>query len=230
MGPLEGKLALKMLPGDLTDEVQFLPQRGKLPDRRLVLTNQFSAHASTTTLSRLVDRGILLIDAGALDDAPYAEKPEHAPKKTIIIRSMESSFLDTNENFAFDSGTEKKQRWNIAAAVEGARVNNKDGYRALVFADVDLFSDLYGRDPLGRVAPVLASGPLLGDAVRWLGGEEQFGGEVVSEDDKPIQHTKNQDVVWFMLTIIGAPIIVLTLGLLGTTRRRRGPKKAEVTL
>src|SRR5262249_14604475 len=52
MGPLEGKLALKMLPGDLTDEVQFLPQRGKLPDRRLVLTNQFSAHASTTTLSR----------------------------------------------------------------------------------------------------------------------------------------------------------------------------------
>jgi len=229
MGPLEGKLALKMLPGDLTDEVQFLPQRGKLPDRRLVLTNQFSAHASTTTLSRLVDRGILLIDAGALDDAPYAEKPEHAPKKTIIIRSMESSFLDTNENFAFDSGTEKKQRWNIAAAVEGARVNNKDGYRALVFADVDLFSDLYGRDPLGRVAPVLASGPLLGDAVRWLGGEEQFGGEVVSEDDKPIQHTKNQDVVWFMLTIIGAPIIVLTLGLLGTTRRRRGFKKAEVT-
>jgi hypothetical protein len=32
-----------------------------------------------------------------------------------------------------------------------------------------------------------------------------------------------------MLTIIGAPIIVLTLGLLGTTRRRRGFKKAEVT-
>ena len=229
LGPLEGKLALKMLPGDLTDEVQFLPQRGKMPDRRLVLTNQFSAHASTTTLSRLVDRGILLIDAGALDDAPFTGKQEQAPKKTITIRSMESSFLDTNENFAFDSGSEKKQRWSIAAAVEGARIKDKDGYRALVFADVDLFSDLYGRDPLGRVAPVLASGPLLGDAVRWLGGEEQFGGEVVSEDDKPIQHTKNQDVVWFMLTIIGAPIIVLTLGLLGTTRRRRGFKKAEVT-
>lgn len=229
MGPLEGKLALKMLPGDLTDEIQFLPQRNKLPDRRLVLTNQFSAHASTTTLSRLIDRGILLIDAGALDDVPFTGKPEQAPKKTITIRSMESSFLDTNENFAFDSGSEKKQRWSVAAAVEGARVNNKDGYRVLLFADVDLFSDLYGRDPLGRVAPVLASGPLLGDAVRWLGGEEQFGGEVVSEDDKPIQHTKNQDVVWFMLTIIGAPIIVLTLGLLGTTRRRRGSKKAEVT-
>ena len=230
MGPLEGKLALKMLPGDLTDEVQFLPQRGKLPDRRLVLTNQFSAHASTTTLSRLIDRGILLIDSGALDDAPYTGKPEGAPKKTFTIRSMESSFLDTNDNFTFDSGSEKKQRWNIAAAVEGARVGGKDGYRALVFADVDLFGDIYSRDPLGRVAPVIVSGPLLGDAIHWLGGEEAFSGEVVSEDDKPIQHTKNQDVVWFMLMIIGVPLFVLSVGLFATTRRRRGSKKAEVTL
>jgi len=36
--------------------------------------------------------------------------------------------------------------------------------------------------------------------------------------------------VWFTLMIIGAPIIVLTLGLVGTSRRRRGSKKAEVTL
>ena len=230
MGPLEGKLAIKMLPGDLTDEVQFLPQRGKMTDRRIVVTNQFSAHASTTSLSRLVDRGILLIDAGALDDAPYTGKAEAAPKKTFTIRSMETSFLDTNDNYAFDGGSEKKQRWNIAAAIEGGKVGDKEAYRALVFADVDLFSDLFGRDPLGRSSAFLASGPLLGDAVRWLGGEEVFTGEVVSEDDKPIQHTKNQDVVWFILTLVGAPIIVLTLGLLGTTRRRRGSKKAEVTL
>jgi len=230
MGPLEGKLAVKMLPGDLTDEVQFLPQRGKMTDRRIVVTNQFSAHASTTSLSRLVDRGILLIDAGALDDAPYVGKPEAAPKKTFTIRSMETSFLDLNDNYVFDGGNEKKQRWNIAAAIEGSKVGDKDGYRALVFADVDLFSDLFGRDPLGRSSAFLASGPLLADAVRWLGGEEVFTGEVVSEDDKPIQHTKNQDVVWFILTLVGAPIIVLTLGLLGTTRRRRGSKKAEVSL
>lgn len=230
MGPLEGKLALKMLPGDLTDEVQFLPQRGKLTDRRIAVTNQFSAHASTTSLSRLVDRGILLIDAGALDDAPYTGKPEEAPKKTFTIRSMETSFLDLNDNFAFDAATEKKQRWNIAAAVEGGKPGGKDGYRALVFGDVDLFSDLFGRDPLGRVNSFLASGPLLADAVRWLGGEEMFTGEVVSEDDKPIQHTKNQDVVWFILTLVGFPLVVLTLGLVMTTRRRRGTKKAEVTL
>jgi hypothetical protein len=144
---------------------------------------------------------------------------------------METSFVDLNDNYAFDGATEKKQRWNVAAAIEGGKPKDgKDPYRALVFADVDLFSDLYGRDPLGRRTAFLASGPLLADAVRWLGGEEVFTGEIVSEDDKPIQHTKNQDVVWFVLTLVGAPIIVLTLGLLGTTRRRRGSKKAEVTL
>jgi hypothetical protein len=233
MGPLEGRFALKMMPGDLTDEVQFLPQRGKMADRRIVVTNQFSAHASSTSLSRLVDRGILLIDSGALEDVPFAGKPAEAPKKTVTIRSMETSFLDLNDNFAFDGGNEKKQRWNISAAVEGNGGKAKDGkepYRAMLFADVDLFSDLFGRDPLGRVTPFLASGPLLADAVRWLGGEELFTGEIVSEDDKPIQHTKNQDVAWFILTLVGAPIIVLTLGLLGTTRRRRSSKKAEVSL
>jgi hypothetical protein len=77
---------------------------------------------------------------------------------------------------------------------------------------------------------VLVSGPLLEDSVKWLAGEESIVGDVISEDDKPIQHTKNEDVVWFTLMIIGAPIIVLTLGLIGTwARRRRGSKKTEVT-
>ena len=72
--------------------------------------------------------------------------------------------------------------------------------------------------------------PLLDDSVKWLGGEEVFAGEVVSEDDKPIQHTKNQDAVWFTLTIVGMPLLVLALGLVGTWARRRGARRqCEVT-
>jgi hypothetical protein len=233
MGPLEAKLALKMVPGSLTDEVAFLPQRGMMTDRRFVITNQFSAHASTTAMSRSVDKGLVLIDAGALEDVPFTGKAEDAPKKTITIRSMESSFMDQNDNYAFDaagSNPEKKLRWNIGAAVEGPIVGEKEAYRVLVFADADLFADAYVQGALGRAAVVLVSGPLLDDSVHWLGGEEAIVGDVVSEDDKPIQHTKNEDVVWFTLMIIGAPIIVLTLGLVGTTRRRRTSKKTEVTL
>lgn len=233
MGPLEDKFAFKMFTGHLTDEQLVFSRRGTLSDRRFTGTNQFSPHASTTTLSRTsADQGLLLIDSGALDDTPYRGKSEEAPKKIITIKSMETSFLDYNDNFAFDgagSTPEKKQRWNIAAAIEGPKHGDKDGYRALLFADAELFVEL--RNPVrGAVGTFLVSGPLLEDSVKWLGGEEAIVGDVVSEDDKPIQHTKSEDAVWFMLMLIGAPIIVLTLGLVGTSRRRRGSKKAEVTL
>jgi hypothetical protein len=68
---------------------------------------------------------------------------------------------------------------------------------------------------------------LLADSVRWLGGEEVFSGEVVSEDDKPVQHTKNQDAVWFAIMLIGVPLLVLGLGLFGTLGRRGGRRKEE---
>jgi hypothetical protein len=225
MGELEGKLGLKFNPGAVTDDQAYLPQRGTPADRRFAITTQFSAHASTTALSRSVDKGLIMIESGALEDAPFTVKGEQ-PKKTITIRTMESSFLDFNDNFSFDSASEKRQRWNVAAAVEGPRLKaadgkDKDGFRALVFADADLFADVGVANAMGRVAVVLVSGPLLDDSVKWLGGEEVFAGDVVSEDDKPIKHTKSQDAVWFTLTIVGAPLLVLTLGLVGTWARRR---------
>jgi hypothetical protein len=227
LGPLEARWGIKMVPGDLTDEVQFLPQRGVMTDRRFVITSQFSAHASTTSLSRSVDKGLILIDSGAFEESGAVKDG----KRIVTIRSMDSSFMDKNDNFAFDAAAEKKQRWTVAAAIEGTnKGGEREGYRALVFADVDLFADAYVQSALGRAALVLVSGPLLEDSVKWLAGEEAFVGDVVSEDDRPIQHTKNEDVVWFTLMIIGAPIIVLTLGLVGTwARRRRGSKKTEVT-
>ena len=234
LGALEGKLGVKMAKGSITDDQAFLPQRGTPADRRFAITNQFSAHASTTALSRSDARGgLVLIDSGALEDVPFASKGE-APKKTITIRSMDSSFLDLDDNFSLDSG-EKRQKYNIAAAVEGPKLKDgsgkdKDGFRALVFADADLFADALVSNAMGRAAVVLVSGPLLDDSVKWLGGEEVFVGDVVSEDDKPIKHTKSQDAVWFTLTTIGAPLLVLTLGLVGTwARRRRSLRKpAEV--
>jgi hypothetical protein len=232
LGPLEGKLGLKFNAGDLTDDKAFLPQRGTPADRRFAITTQFSAHASTTALSRSVDKGLILIDSGALEDAPFASGGT-APTKTITIRSMESAFLDYNNNFAFDAFSEKRQRWNIGAAIEGPKVKDKDGkdvdgFRALVFADADLFADALVQSAMGRAAVVLVSGPLLDDAVRWLGGEEKFVGESASEDDKPIKHTKSQDAKWFTLTVVGGPIVVLTLGLIGTWFRRRRVKPSEV--
>ncbi len=228
MGALEGRLGLRMLPGHLVDDKEFMPSRMTLADRRFVITTQFSAHASTTALSRSGGKGLITIDSGALEDIPFTSKGE-SPKKTITIRSMESSWLDLEQpqNFRFDSATEKRQRWNLAAAVEGPKVSGKDGFRALVFSDVELFSDVLVPGPGGRPVPILISGPLLADSVRWLGGEENFVGDIVSEDDKKVEHTKSQDALWFTITVIGVPLLVLGLGLFGTLGRRGGRRKQE---
>jgi hypothetical protein len=225
MGPLEGRLGVKMAQGDMLDDVAFMPQRGSITDRRFVMTSQFTAHATTTAISR--GGQLITIEPGALEDVPFSTQGE-APKKTITIRSMDSAWLDYNANFTFDAqGTkpEKKQKWNIGAAIEGPKVGGKDGFRALVYSDADLFADVLAPGAMGRAQVRILSGNLLVDSIRWLGGEEVFAGEIVSEDDKPIQHTKGQDAAWFTLTTIGAPLLVLTLGLVGTWARRRRGKK-----
>ena len=233
LGPLEQKLGIKYNPTPVTDDLKFYPQRRGDVDHRFVVTTQFSAHASTTSLSRAA-KALLLIEAGSFDDAPATGV---APKKTVTIHSMESSFLDFNNNYVFDAASEKRQRYNIAEALEGPKVKgangkDKDGWRVLAFADADLFADALAHDAMGRAGLLMVSelggGELFDDSVKWLGGEEVFAGDVVSEEDKPIQHTKNQDVVWFTLTIIGLPLLVLTLGLVGTLTRRRRSKPAEV--
>jgi hypothetical protein len=225
LGALEGRLGVTFDPGPLTDDKAHLRQRRDLSDRRWAITTQFSAHASTTTLSRSVDKGLLLIDSGALKDAPFSAPNSDKNKRTYVIRSMASTWQDTNENFSFDDGVEKRDRYNVGAAVEGPKVTDKDGaeidgMRAMVFADADLFADLAIAD-MGAVTVVMVSGPLLDDAMKWLGGEEFAVGETVSEEDVPIKHTKDKDTWWFLLMIGGVPTLVVALGWFVTRRYRR---------
>jgi hypothetical protein len=62
------------------------------------------------------------------------------------------------------------------------------------------------------------------DAVRWLGGEDSFAGEVNDEEDVRIEHSKQKDLVWFYSTIVGMPALVLGLGLVVARRARRTHK------
>ncbi len=172
LGPLEAKLGVHYNRGHLTDDKVFLPQHGNPSDHRFVLVSSFSAHASTTSLSRASSKGMVLIDSGTLEPVAAAGT---APKLTFTIRTQESSFIDLNDNFTFDAATEKRGRYNIAAAVEGP------AYRVLVFADTDLFIDVAVQSA-GKVAMVMISGPLFSDSIRWLGRAEVFAGDVVTPE------------------------------------------------
>jgi hypothetical protein len=227
LGPLEGRLGVRFDRTSLVDDKNFVARRGPT----WAITNQFSSHASITSLSKAAsNEGVLLLDAGSLDEVPFTAGGEE-PKRTFVIRSMSDSFRDLDGNAAFTDGTEKRDRYNVAAAIEGPKgADDAPGFRALVFADVDLFIDR----PSSQGAQFVETfgGPLPGDGIKWVGGEEVFGGEPESENDVEIEPTKRQDSWWFLLTIVGAPLLVLSAGLLGTlTLRRRRPaaKAAQVT-
>jgi hypothetical protein len=224
LGPLEGKLGVGLDRRLIADDKVYLPRRGDASDRNLVITNGFSSHPSTTNLSRLsANQGILLETAGALLERPFAGGGE-APKRTFVLRTMGSSWLDLDGDNVFDDGVEKRDRYNIGAALEGPKGKKDDGseaegFRALVFSDQDLFAD--GATMTQRGLPEPNGGPLVIDAVRWLGGEEIYSGQINNEKEKAIKQTAREQAGWFVATTVVAPLLVLVVGLLLSTRPRR---------
>ena len=239
LGMLEGRLGVKFDKTPITDDKNFFIARRNPSDHRFVVTNQFSSHASVTTLSRAgVKAGIPLLEAGNLVDADFmVEEGVTPPQRSYIIRSMTSSFADKpgptspQGNYVYDKGSEERRRYNVAAAVEGqdrseesdkkdAKSDQKDkvkkgsDMRAMVFADVDIFEDR----ALASFAPLQF---VVRDAALWLGGEEELAGETIDEKDTVIEHTKSEDVVWFYLSLVGAPVVILGFGLGGVMWRRR---------
>lgn len=232
LGPLERRLGVHFDKTSILDDKNFVAARGP----RWAITNQFSSHASITSLSKAAsNEGVLLLDAGSLDDHEFGGDPAaEKPKRVYVIRSMQQSFRDLDGNAAFTEGTEKRDRHNIAAAIEGPSIPAADGgeatagFRAMVFADLDLFVDR----PVQQGQQIFLEtwgGQMPSDAIKWVGGEEIFSGDITSENDVEIAQSKRQDSWWFLLMIIGAPAIVLGAGLLTTRRRKRPSTKKETT-
>ncbi len=227
LGKLETRLGVGFDAAQLADDRMFLRARRNATDHQYILTNQFSAHAAMTTLSKYRTKTHLpFIGAGSLRDVPFGDAADK-PKRSYVIRSMDSTFSDINGNFIFDKESEKRTRYKLAAAIEHTpKPRKKDPVekkptakpaekvmRAMVIADVDLFTDsLIGR--------LLVAKFFFEDIIKWLGGEEHFAGTTVSEKDVRIKHTGKEDVVWFYSSILGAPLLVFLFGIVVASRRR----------
>jgi hypothetical protein len=231
LGALEGKLGVGLDRHLIADDKVYVPRRGDASDRNLVITNGFSSHPSTTNLSRLsANQGILLETAGALLDRPFAAAAGGEPKRTYVLRTMPGSWLDLDGKNTFDDGVEKRDRYNIGAALEGPKVKKADGtdgegFRALVFSDQDLFADGEVMSRSGLPEP--NGGPLVVDAVRWLGGEEIYSGQINNEKEKEIKQTAREQAGWFVATTVVAPLLVLVFGLLISSRPRARAHRSD---
>lgn len=261
LGVLEQRLGVRFSATPVTDDESFIPRTRTIADRRIILSNRFSSHASMTSLGSGGPRqGILFINAGSIERADLAEGMP-APTRTYVIRSMNEAFADENDNFQFDEGLEQRRQYNLTAAIEldletpekgkveaeaaehaegehaegehaeaeapaedtkaEAPADDAKAMRVMLFADADIFIDQHHGQ--FRVLNVM-----LQDAIKWLGGEEHISGEIVSEQDVLIEHTRSEDVLLFYGTIVGAPLLVLGFGLgLAWWRRQRTQRRAS---
>lgn len=168
-------------------------------------TNRFGSHAITKILSRYSSSvSVFLPTALPLN-------PLEGAKVSPLVRGMPGTFEDANGDLLRTD--EPDSSASLAVAAEGSSADG-EGWRAVVIGDAGLFSDTALRVSKGN-------GQLAIDAVRWLVGDEEIIGEAESEEDVMIQHTREEDVLWFYGTVFAVPILVLGFGMGLTALRRR---------
>jgi hypothetical protein len=221
MGELEGRLGVRYVPVALADEEQHLRQRGDESDRRLLITNRYLSHASVTQLARAgPSAGVAFVGPGYLEAMEGAD-----PAPRFVVRSLESTFADASADYRFDDGEEVQEAYPLVAAIDpdptpgDSAAPAGPSARALVYASSSPFTE-------AMLVSLATNAALVSDGVRWLAREEGFAGVVETEEDVPIVHTQQQNVIWFHTTILGAPALVLAIGLV-SVRRRRKPKGVE---
>ena len=195
----------------LAHETKHISLRGQgLRNRGYLHTNRFTAHDSTKLLTKLSTRA----DMAFLETGSLNKRDGATADITFTVRSLAGTFKDANDNRTFDKETEKKEVFNLVAAVELPKADGADtAGRAIVTADADIVSDwLFGRLPMNQ--------NWLAESVFWLANEELAAGEVADPEDVPVTHTGEEEKLWFYGTTLGVPLLVLGMGL-GVTRRRR---------
>lgn len=216
LGPLLEGLGLEMKPGVLVNAQTFIPRDRTPSDQAMVYSNRYSSHPTVSSASRLASRtATIVVRGGALTKRDGARG-----NVTLTIRTDPRTWLDLDGDFTYDEGPERKESYSIAAAVAfpGTSGSGADAEgRAVVVADGDFVTDQVLRN-LGNVTVVA-------DSVRWLVGEAELPGPPESEEDPKIEHTREQDKLWFWGTIAVVPGLVLLTGMMIVRRTRRGSSK-----
>lgn len=179
-------------------------------DRVNLVTNKFGSHASVKTLSRNAAAAQMAFPMTvAIKKSVEAASKD---KLTTLIRTLPMTFQDTNRNFEADAD-EAKNVYDIATAIErDADVDGKKTQsRAIVVGSVGWMSDVAMRP---------ANAQFGYDAIRWLSRDEDVAGEIESEEDVAVVHTREEDWYWFLTAMFAMPSLVVAVGTLVVRSRR----------
>lgn len=210
-------LGLKYLKTPLANDQVYFRVTRQQSDRGNLGTATFSSHPSVTTLASLGGQApVAFVGAGAFESLPQPA----GVTVDVTVRSHPATFQDANGDFTFGTG-ESRRDWPLVAVVDKPVAGKAPG-RVVALADADVLGD--------AVLPSIGNAYLALDSLRWLTGEEAIAGQVASEVDPVIQHTRDQDVAWFYTSIFVAPALVLAGGFFVTRRRGKRAPRASVTM
>lgn len=221
LSPLLSELNVAMDSTPLAHNSIYMPTSSRaLPiHKQNLITNKFSTHASVTTLSRY-NKVMQLVFAGsgsltALDGNAQV---------TTSIKSLESTWKDSNRNFIQDA-SEEDGLWSIAMAVEKSVEIESDTTiaKAVVFADASWLTDEYlGKSiKIGQQA-IQPHAITLSDTILWLTDQKEISGTVNSETDVKIQHSKGEQGWIFLASSTLMPLVLFGLGSWRIRRRAKG--------
>lgn len=215
LDPLLEGLGLVRQPGTLASTKSHMRRKYDNSDRVIVFSNKYSVHPSVTTASRYQsDVATILISGVGLAKAP-SKANELKPSVTFPLRSSPDFFRDVNSNFDRDVA-EPEETVNLVAAVT-TNDKNVEG-RAIVIGDGDFMTD--------KLAANNGNLMVFIDSLAWLIGNEELNAEVSSEEDIPIEHTRDKDKLYFYATTFAVPMPLLGLGVWVARRRRRSGEKS----
>jgi hypothetical protein len=211
LDPLLAGLGVARQPGTLASNKSHMRRKFDNTDRAVVFSNKYSSHPSVTTASKYqAEVATIFIGGAGLEKAPAANV-EPKPSVTFPLRSGADFFRDVNTNFERDS-TEPEETVNLVAAVTVSEKGGTEG-RAVVIGDGDFMTD--------KIAGNNGNLMVFIDSLAWLIGNEELNAEVSSEEDIPIEHSRDKDKLWFYATTFAVPMPLLGLGMWVSRRRRR---------
>ncbi|MFI5305727.1 MAG: Gldg family protein [Polyangiales bacterium] len=219
LSPLLEGLGVELLPGIAVSDTYHMAHNYNDSDRGAIFSNLYSAHPIVTTASRHQrEVATVLVNAAGLKQSNAKVEPK--PKVTFPLHSEPQFWRDLDGNFKHDAN-EPIETLNLIAAVTLGEASDKsvtpiEG-RAVIVGDGDFMTN--------KVAANNGNVLVFVDSLAWLIGNEDLTGETSSEEDIAIEHSREQDKVWFYATTFLMPAPILFGGLMVARRRRRRAEK-----
>ncbi len=214
LDPLLSGLGLSVPRGVLHSDRHHMRRRTGEADQSAVYSNAYTAHPTVTLANRYRSQVVTVFLRGGAIERREGGEPEGA-SVTFPLRTESGFWLDADGDHQKDEG-EAEGRFNMIAAVTVPNAGGEEG-RAVVIADGDFITD--------QLIGNRGNAFVLMDAVNWLVGEEHVLGPTQTEEDVPIEHTRDEDELWFYATSFGVPIPLIVVGAWLARRRRDGRRR-----